>query len=126
MRGANSAAALFRDLRAKIDPEFHETVNELAAICAERRRLDHQRRLYSLLHNWVWVHGALRGRTPAMAMRLTDRIWTVLDYIRYPVHVDDLVTAADERRGTLQIENLLRLKTEHRVDFKGCPPALAR
>jgi hypothetical protein len=29
------------------------------------------------LSNWAWVHGALRGRTPAMAMRLTDHVWTV-------------------------------------------------
>jgi hypothetical protein len=55
------------------------------------------------LDNWVWVHGALRGRTPAMAMRLTDRIWTVLDYIRYPVHVDDLKREiwAEERQEVL-------------------------
>ncbi len=46
---------------------------------------------------------ALRGRTPAMAMRLTDHIWTVLEYIRYPVHVDDLKREiwAEERREVL-------------------------
>ena len=55
------------------------------------------------LYNWVWVHGALRGRTPAMAMRLTDHIGTVLDYIRYPVHVDDLKREiwAEERQEVL-------------------------
>jgi hypothetical protein len=47
------------------------------------------------LYNWVWVHRALKGRTPAMALRLTDRIWSVRDYIRYPVHVADLLIGDD-------------------------------
>ena len=52
------------------------------------------------LDDWVWVHGALRGRTPAMAMRLTDHIGTVLDDIRHPVHVNDLKREiwAEERK----------------------------
>jgi hypothetical protein len=59
--------------------------------------------LFRDLYNWVWVHGALKGRTPAMAMRLTDHVWTVLDYIRYPVHVDDLKREiwAEERQKVL-------------------------
>jgi hypothetical protein len=59
--------------------------------------------LFRDLYNWVWVHGALRGRTPAMAMRLTDHIWTVLEYIRCPVHVDDLKREiwAEERQEVL-------------------------
>jgi hypothetical protein len=59
--------------------------------------------LFRDLYNGVWVHGALRGWTPAMAMRLTDRIGTVQDYIRYPVHVDDLKREiwAEERQEVL-------------------------
>lgn len=55
------------------------------------------------LYNWAWAHGSLGGRTPAMAMGLTDRIWTVREYIRYPVHVDDLKREiwAEERREVL-------------------------
>jgi hypothetical protein len=55
------------------------------------------------LYNWVRVHGSLEGRTPAMAMGLSDRVWTVLEYIRHPVHVDDLTRAiwAEEREMVL-------------------------
>jgi hypothetical protein len=55
------------------------------------------------LYHWVWVHGALRGRTPAMAMRRTDHIGTVWDDIRYPVPVDDLKREiwAEERQEVL-------------------------
>jgi hypothetical protein len=38
-----------------------------------------------------------------MAMRLTDHIWTVSEYIRYPDHVDDLkreIWAEVAPRGT--------------------------
>jgi hypothetical protein len=59
--------------------------------------------LFRDLYNWVWVNGTLRGRTPAMALRLTDHIWTVLEYIRHPVHVDDLTREiwAEQRREVL-------------------------
>ncbi len=55
------------------------------------------------LYNWAWVHGALGGRTPAMAMRLTDHVWTVREYITDPVHADDLKREiwAEERREAL-------------------------
>ena len=29
------------------------------------------------------------GKTPAMALELTQSVWSVLDYIRNPVHVSD-------------------------------------
>jgi hypothetical protein len=59
--------------------------------------------LFRDLYNWVWIHGTLRDRTPAMALRLSDHIWTVLEYIRHPVHVDDLTREiwAEERREVL-------------------------
>ena len=42
------------------------------------------------LYNWVKVHGSLDGRTPAMALGVSDHPWSVLEYIGYPVHVSDL------------------------------------
>ena len=38
-----------------------------------------------------------------MAIGLTDRVWSVLDYIRHPVHVDDLTRAiwAEQRQDVL-------------------------
>jgi len=43
------------------------------------------------LYNWVHVHGSLNGRTPAMCVGLAQSVWTVLKYIRYAVHVSDLM-----------------------------------
>jgi hypothetical protein len=45
----------------------------------------------------------LEGRTPAMAAGLSERVWSVLDYARHPVHVDDLTRAiwAEEREIAL-------------------------
>lgn len=59
--------------------------------------------LWRDLYNWVRAHGSLHGRTPAMAFGLTDRVWSVLEYIRHPVHVDELTRAiwAEERRDVL-------------------------
>ena len=59
--------------------------------------------LWRDLYNWVRVHGSLAGRTPAMAMGLSDRVWSVLEYVRFPVHVSDLDRAiwAEERAELL-------------------------
>jgi hypothetical protein len=38
-------------------------------------------------YHWVHPHGSLAGLTPATAMGLTDRVWMVAEYSRYPVHV---------------------------------------
>jgi hypothetical protein len=73
--------------------------------CGSRdgRRLQWSLWLWRDLYNWVRVHGSLGGRTPAMAMGLSDHIWSVLEYIRHPVHVDDLTRAiwAEERERVL-------------------------
>jgi hypothetical protein len=46
--------------------------------------------LWRDLYNWTRVHYSLLDETPAMALSLTDEVWTVLRYILYPVHVSDL------------------------------------
>jgi hypothetical protein len=73
--------------------------------CVSRdgRRLQWSLWLWRDLYNWVRVHGSLGGRTPAMAMGLSDRVWSVLEYARYPVHVGDLTRAiwAEEREEVL-------------------------
>ena len=46
--------------------------------------------LWRDLYNWTRVHYSLLGEIPAMALSLTDEVWTVLKYILYPVHVSDL------------------------------------
>ncbi len=59
--------------------------------------------LWRDLYNWVRGHASLGGRTPAMAMGLSDRAWSVSDYVRHPVHVNELTRAiwAEEREEVL-------------------------
>lgn len=54
-------------------------------------------------YHWVRPHGSLAGRTPAMATGLTDHVWTVLEYIRYPVHLGEFQRAiwAEDRKNIL-------------------------
>jgi hypothetical protein len=54
-------------------------------------------------YHWVCPHGSLAKRTPAMAMGFTDHPWTVLEYVRYPVHVGELQRAiwAEDRENLL-------------------------
>lgn len=59
--------------------------------------------LWRDLYHWVRAHGSLEGRSPAMAMGLADRLWSVREYVRHPVHVDDLTRAIwdEDRREAL-------------------------
>ena len=50
------AASLFRHLRTLVPPGLHETLEELEAICDERRQLAEQKRLHHWLHGWLLVH----------------------------------------------------------------------
>jgi hypothetical protein len=47
--------------------------------------------------------GLMAGRTPAMALGLTAAVWTVNQYVEYPVHVSDLERQiwAEERQTLL-------------------------
>jgi hypothetical protein len=59
-------------------------------------------RLWRDLYHWTCPHAAFRGASPAMALGLTDHLWSVLDYVRYPVHVGDWQRAWwDERHKQL-------------------------
>jgi hypothetical protein len=55
-------------------------------------------------YNWTCPHGSLDGLTPAMALGLTQTVWSVLDYVRYPVHVSDLQREewSDRRNSALE------------------------
>ena len=54
-------------------------------------------------YHWIRPHDSLAGRTPAMAMGLTDHCWTVPDYVQYPVHVGEFQRAvwAEDRENLL-------------------------
>jgi hypothetical protein len=60
--------------------------------------------LWRDLYNWTRVHYSLQGETPAMALGLTDRVWTVLGYILYPAHVSDFQRWdwAEQRNSVLE------------------------
>lgn len=59
--------------------------------------------LWRDLYHWVRLHGSLKGRTPAMAVGLTDHRWSVEEYVGYPVHVDSLTRMiwAEDRENAL-------------------------
>jgi hypothetical protein len=46
-------------------------------------------RLWRDVYNWVHPHSALEGATPAMASGLTNEVWTMRRYVKYPVHLAD-------------------------------------
>lgn len=46
--------------------------------------------LWRDLYNWTRVHYSLLDETPAIALGLTNEVWSVLKYILYPVHVSGL------------------------------------
>jgi IS1 family transposase len=60
-------------------------------------------RVWRDMNHWVHPHHALGLRTPAMAMGLTDHLWTFHEYVRYPVHVGDFQRAvwAEDRENLL-------------------------
>ena len=60
--------------------------------------------LWRDLYNWTRVHYSLLGETPAMALCLTNKVWTVLKYILYPVHVSDFQRQdwAEQRNSVLE------------------------
>ena len=60
--------------------------------------------LWRDLYNWTRIHYSLLDETPAMALYLTDEVWTVLKYILYPVHLSDLQRRdwAEQRNSVLE------------------------
>jgi hypothetical protein len=60
---SSRAATLFRHLRTTLPNVLQETVNELEAICDERRQLADQKRLHHVLHGWLLVHVPLSYAT---------------------------------------------------------------
>lgn len=48
--------AEFDRLRARTPLGIHEVINDLQSIVDERRQLERQRRVHTLLHGWLWIH----------------------------------------------------------------------
>ena len=77
--------------------------------CLSWSRVRHRERLWLMvsLYNFVMPHKSLRQgrtrRTPAMAIGLTDHVWSSREYIWLPVHADPVL----RRQMDAQIEHLL-------------------
>ena len=50
------SAGVFEQMRIMLPPPLHETLDQLAAFCEERRQLAVQMRLHHWLHGWLFVH----------------------------------------------------------------------
>ena len=53
---------------------------------------------------WTKAHSSLDGCCPAMVLGLAKHVWTVLEYIRYPMHVSGLQRKqwAEKRENALE------------------------
>jgi len=60
--------------------------------------------LWRDLYNWTRVHYSLFDQTPAVALGLTDEVWSVFKYVLYPVHISDLIYQewAEQRNSVLE------------------------
>jgi hypothetical protein len=50
------SAAVFSELRVRVDPRAHPTVDTIEQLCDQRRQMDRQQVIQFWLHNWLWVH----------------------------------------------------------------------
>ena len=91
--------------------------------CLSWSRVRHRGRLWLLvsLYNFVMPHKSLRQgrtrRTPAMAIGLTDHVWSYREYIWLPVHADPVLRQQMDE----QIEHLLTPALQGYPE--GSPPA---
>lgn len=70
-------AAFFEYLRTTVAPAGHDALDELRAICDERRQLAEQKRLHHWLHGWLLVHVPL-----SLALLLLSAVHAVVS-LRY-------------------------------------------
>jgi hypothetical protein len=71
------AAALFADLRTRLDPAAHPAVGALEGLCEQRRELDQQARIHFWMHNWLCVHLPLSA---ALIALMLIHAWAAVRY----------------------------------------------
>jgi hypothetical protein len=75
----------------------HKQIERRRTRCLSWSRPRHRGRVWLLvsLYNFVMPHNSLRQgrtpRTPAMALGLTDHVWSYREYIWLPVHRDPIL-----------------------------------
>ena len=50
------SAAVFQELRVRIDPRAYPPLETIEGLVEQRRQLDRQQAITFWLHNWLWVH----------------------------------------------------------------------
>ncbi len=56
LSSSSRAASVIEQVRIMLPPTLHETLDQLALFCEERRQLALQARLHHWLHGWLFVH----------------------------------------------------------------------
>jgi hypothetical protein len=98
LRRRISALGIGHEINTAHIERLNGTIRGHVARLARRTRNGSRRRqplqwalwLWRDLYNWVRPHRSLHGRTPAMALGLSQQAWTVQRYVQHPVHVSDL------------------------------------
>jgi hypothetical protein len=72
------AAAVFQDLKTKLDPAAHPAVDALEGLCEQRRQLDAQARMHFWLHSWLSVHLPL---SVALILLMFVHVFVALKYL---------------------------------------------
>jgi hypothetical protein len=84
-------------------------------LARRRRYLQWSLWLWRDLYNWVRPHRALGEQTPAMAQGLSDRTWSVWDYVRRPVHVCGLMRDVWAERRENLVTSALEAKNRRKT-----------
>ena len=75
---ASRAAELFGELATKLRPEAQRAVQQIAALCDQRRQFDLQRRLHRWLHVWLSVHIPLAA---ALTVLMAAHVFLAIKYL---------------------------------------------
>ena len=92
--------------------------------CLSWHRLRHRGRIWLLvsLYNFVMPHKSLRqgrtAQTPAMALGLTDHVWSYREYIWLPVHTDPTLTKQIDDRIVDLLTPALQDQPKRRIPGK--------
>jgi hypothetical protein len=72
------AAALFHDLKVRLNPEAHRVLERLQELCDQRRQFDFQMQLHHWLYAWMTVHLVLSS---AMLVLMIAHGYLALRYL---------------------------------------------
>ena len=71
--------------------------------------------LWRDLYNWTRVHYSLLDETPAMALGLAEKVWTVRKYTLYPVHLSDLQRQDWAEQRNMVLESAIDVYKRNKV-----------